>query len=87
MELYANLDFHTSKMASKVSLSSYKYNFISEPNDALKCLICLQVAEEPWQHGECGKLFCKGCLDKQSGKPCPNCKCKKPQYLADGKSK
>ena len=29
-----------------------KYNFVSEPEDELTCLICLEVAEEPWQYVE-----------------------------------
>ena len=41
-----------------------KYRFLSEPDDALKCLICLGVAEEPWQHGKCGRLFCEDCIEK-----------------------
>ena len=46
------------------SAAAYKYQFVSEPDNALKFLICLEVAEEPWQHAECGKLFCKKCLNK-----------------------
>ena len=69
------------------SAAAYKYQFVSEPDDALKCLICLEVAEEPWQHGKCGRLFCKKCLDKHGkNKPCPNCRREGPQYLEDGKS-
>ena len=66
---------------------NYKYNFVSEADDALKCLICLEVAEEPWQHGKCGRLFCKECLDKHGKvQPCPNCRVKQPQYFPDNKS-
>ena len=28
------------------------------------CAICLDVAEDPLQHGKCGKLFCKECLER-----------------------
>ena len=64
-----------------------KYKFLSEPDDALKCLICLDVADEPWQHVDCGRLFCKECLDKHGrNKPCPNCRIDKPQYFLDSKS-
>ena len=69
-------------MASNISTVSYKYQFVSEPDDALKCLICLEVAEEPWQHGECGRLFCEKCLNEHGrSKPCPYCKHARPQYL------
>ena len=65
-----------------------KYNFVSEPNDAFKCLICLEVAEEPWQHDKCGKLFCKECLDRHGTlKPCPNCRAEQPQYFLDTRGK
>ena len=65
-----------------------KCNFVSEPDNALKCLICLDVAEEPWQHGKCGRLFCKECLDRHGmAKPCPNCRAEPPQYFEDNKSK
>ena len=62
-------------------------HFISEPDDSLKCLICLSVARDPWQHGECGRLFCGGCL-KEYGKkkPCPNCRMEPPLYFKDNRS-
>ena len=75
-------------MASNTSATSYKYQFVSEPDDELMCPICFEVAEEPWQHGECGRLFCEKCLDKLGkDKPCPNCRGEQPQYFKDGKSK
>ncbi len=73
---------------SGIRSSTYKFKFISQPDDALKCLICLEVAEEPWQHGDCGRLFCKKCLDGLAkGQPCPNCRMGKPQFFKDNRSK
>ena len=65
-----------------------KFSFVSEPDDALECQVCLEVAEEPWQHDMCGSLFCKKCLDEY-GKdiPCPNCWDEQPQYFVDTRSK
>ena len=64
------------------------YNFINEPEDDLTCVICLGVAENPRQHGKCGRLLCKKCLGKLGkDKPCPNCRESQPQYFPDGKSK
>ena len=76
----------------KPSKSSKKlqaaYYYLSEPDDALKCLICLEVAEDPLQHEECGKLFCKKCIEKHGkNKPCPNCRTSKSQYYVDNRSK
>ena len=65
-----------------------KYVFLTEPDDALKCPICLEVAEEPRQHGKCGKLFCEDCLEKYGKrKPCPYCKRVGPLYFEDSRSK
>ena len=65
-----------------------KFSFVSEPDDSLKCLICLEVAEEPWEHDMCGRLFCKECLDRHGkDKPCPNCRAEQPQYFEDKRGK
>ena len=70
------------------SATNGKYLFISEPDEDLKCLICLNIAEEPQQHGNCGSLFCAKCLNKHGRKrPCPKCRQQYPQYFQDGKSK
>ena len=63
-----------------------KYKFLSPPEDEFICLICLEVAEDPWQHGECGRLLCEKCLDKLGRrKPCPNCRKRDPQYFLDNR--
>ena len=68
--------------------SRYEYKFVSEPDDSLKCLICLSVARDPWQHGKCGRLFCEVCISKYGkNKPCPNCRMEQPLYLEDTRSK
>jgi hypothetical protein len=66
-----------------------KYIYIEELDSALECVICLDVAEHPYQHvgDECGRLLCKACLDKHGNKPCPNCMGKNPKYFEDHKSK
>ena len=74
-------------MAVNTPVASHKYQFVSEPSEALKCLVCLEVAEEPWQHGKCGRLFCEKCLEQYGrDKVCPNCKRERPQHFADSKS-
>ena len=73
----------------KLSQSSgvYKHSFISEPDGALQCVICLEIAVDPWQHNKCGRLLCGGCLEKYGRhKPCPNCRMRHPQYFDDNKS-
>ena len=73
-------------MASILDISSliiprfggYDYQFVEEPSDDLKCLICLCVARDPQQHGDggCGKIYCSSCIDKYktTNDKCPNCR-------------
>lgn len=62
--------------------------FVTEPDESLKCLICLEVAKDPWQHDKCGRLFCRRCLDKHGrSKPCPTCRMKRALYFEDSRSK
>ncbi len=66
------------------------YKLLSEPNDALKCLICLKTAKEPKQHEDCGKLFCENCIElneKNGNRSCPHCRKDNPKYFKDSKSK
>ena len=77
-----------SRKLSSSSETVYKYDFIEEPDSALQCVVCLDIAEDPWQHSKCGRLLCKECLEKYGrDKPCPNCRRKWPQYFEDNKSK
>ncbi|XP_064398226.1 TNF receptor-associated factor 5-like isoform X2 [Halichondria panicea] len=67
-----------STSSSKSSSEGYDYQFVEEPSDDLKCLICLCVAKDPQQHGDggCGKIFCTSCIDKYKTRndKCPNCR-------------
>ncbi len=65
----------------------FDYPFVEEAPDGLKCVICLAVARQPQQHGECGKLFCSSCLTqyRQTSSKCPNCEQQLNTFF-DGKS-
>ena len=64
------------------------YKFTEEPDSSLQCVVCLEIAEDPWQHSKCGRLLCKECLEKYGiDKPCPNCRREQPQYFEDNRSK
>ena len=68
-----------------------QYSFVSEPDDNLKCCICLEVATDPKQEEECGKLFCNDCLEEYELKTkgslsCPHCRTQVPRYFNDKKS-
>ena len=70
-------------MATK--MSGYAHSmFVAEPEDDLKCLICLGVARDPLQHEECGKMFCKCCIEEYGkDKPCPHCRDQQSSYYID----
>ncbi len=59
------------------------YDFITPPDNNLVCSICLEVAKDPKQHEDCGKLFCSECIEKNGRKPCPNCRAENPKYFKD----
>ena len=69
------------------SANTKSYNFISEPEDCLLCAICLELASQPKQCEDCGKLFCSECIEKNGRKPCPSCRTDDPRYFKDAKSK
>ena len=79
-----------SSTSSRVpSLGGYDCDFVTDPPDSLKCLICMLVVKEPWQHGECGRVYCKICIEGYAKvkSTCPNCRQKKPSLFRDGRSK
>ncbi len=75
---------------ANTSVGGYDLNWLEEPPDDLKCLICLEVAKDPYQHGSslCGKVFCNGCITEyQKHKTtCPNCR-KDLSLFQDARSK
>ncbi len=76
-------------MTTKVPLmGGLDYDFVKEPPDSLKCLICMMVVSDPWQHGDCGRVYCKVCLDefRKVKDICPNCRAKSPVLFKDGRS-
>ena len=68
-------------------MASKKLSFLSGPDDSLLCSICLEIATQPKQCEDCGKLFCSECIEKNRRKPCPNCKTANPEYFRDVRSK
>lgn len=77
-------------MASKTPhLGGQDFDFIEEPPDSLKCLICMMVVKEPWQHGECGRVYCRICIQeyKKVKDTCPNCRQENPSLFKDGRSR
>ena len=76
-------------MASNaLNIGGYDCKFVEVPPVALKCLICLSVARDPQQHGDCGKVFCNSCITehKKISNDCPHCR-QQLTTFNDGKSK
>ena len=68
-------------------MTAKPYQYVNEPDDDLKCVICLDVVQDPLQHEQCGKLFCKECIERLGkDKPCPHCRTQGSQYYPDHKS-
>ena len=63
------------------------YKFISEPDSNLKCAVCLELASQPKQCEDCGKLFCSECIEKNGRKHCLSCWTHNPRYFDNTKSK
>lgn len=79
-----------SSLVTKMATSGYsEINFLSELQDELKCLICLSVARQPWQHTSCGRLFCEDCLEeyRKEKDSCPYCRDETGEFFLDCKSK
>ena len=49
-----------------------KENELIEQN--LKCPICLNIVEDPWETSCCGHLFCEKCKSNCSDSHCPLCR-------------
>jgi len=64
-----------------------EYFFLTQPDDSLKCAICLEIADLPKQHEDCGRLFCSKCIERHGTKPCPVCRAKNPKYFLDKRGK
>lgn len=65
-----------------------KERFTNLMFDSFDCMICCEVAMDPRECENCGKIFCRNCIDdwmkKSPTVPCPNrCKSK----IGDFKSK
>jgi len=72
-------------------LGEQDVEYLEQPEGSLCCGICLGVAREPWQHGDCGQLFCTSCLECHQKlsevDKCPLCRMDGPQYFRDNRSK
>ena len=63
-EIYEDMDHYEELIRSP---GGYTNDFVDgKPPDQYICLICTLTAKEAYQVTCCGKIYCKGCLDKLS---------------------
>ncbi len=75
------------KLQSPLTNKKIAYNFTKDLADELKCMVCSDVADNPKQHEECGKLICKECIKKRGeDQPCLECGTEGP-YFSDKRFK
>ena len=69
----------------------YRYEFVEEPPDYVRCSICHLPSRDPYLSDCCGSLFCYSCLQEkaksQFGATCPNSKCPSPRSFKTFKNK
>lgn len=62
---------------SPKSVGGYDYQYLEQPPQEYVCLVCKLVARKANQTNCCGRIFCKGCLEKlkkhQVKFTCPGC--------------
>ena len=66
-------------MATMASADFIDYIWAEPIPDELVCAICLEVAEDPCQHGGevgCGRVFCRDCITRnlRESRYCPTCR-------------
>lgn len=70
----------------------YRYEFVSEPPDYVRCTICRLPSRDPYLTDCCGNVFCQSCLQTSmqekaaakssstaNGPACPNPRCPNPR--------
>ena len=66
----------------------YRYEFVVDPPDYVRCMICRLPSRDPFLTDCCGQLFCNPCLqEKIKSMPqgitgCPDTKCPNPRAFA-----
>lgn len=82
---------HAGKQAEVVG--GYRYEFVAEPPDYVRCIVCRLPSRDPYLTDCCGNVFCHSCLQtsiqekaaKSSGSAngpvCPNARCPNPRGL------
>ena len=83
--------------ALESAVGGYRYEFITEPPDYLRCTLCRLPSRDPYLSDCCGNIFCSSCLQAsfQGGSKspsshsqgCPNPKCPNPRAFTTFRNK
>ena len=83
--------------AVEATIGGYRYEFITEPPDYLRCTLCRLPSRDPYLSDCCGNIFCSSCLQAsfQGGSKspashsqgCPNPKCQNPRAFTTFRNK
>ena len=71
----------------------YRYEFVVDPPDYVRCAICRLPSRDPHLTDCCGQLFCNSCLQEKirssphGGSACPDPKCPNPRSFATFRNK
>jgi len=84
--------------ALEASIGGYRYEFVTEPPEYLRCILCRLPSRDPYLSDCCGNIFCSSCLQvsfqggsKSPASPksqgCPNPKCPNPRAFTTFRNK
>ena len=81
--------------ATEAAVGGYRYEFVIEPPDYLRCTLCRLPSRDPYLSDCCGNIFCSSCLQAsfQGGtksphsQGCPNPKCPNPRAFTTFRNK
>lgn len=72
-----------------VETGGYRYEFVSDPPDYVRCITCRLPSRDPYLTDCCGNIFCNSCLQasiqekaaksSNSANGCPNARCPNPR--------
>lgn len=79
------------KQAEAAATRGYRYEFVVDPPEYVRCTICRLPSRDPYLSDCCGSLFCYSCLQEKAksayGATCPNSKCPSPRSFKTFKNK
>ena len=81
------------------AVGGYRYEFVADPPDYVRCTICRLPSRDPYLTDCCGNVFCQSCLltsmqekaakasGSTNGPVCPNARCPNPRGFKMFKNK